>query len=705
MNATHAIAWRWRRLQATLQRLRGSLLQRGWRGTLRRIAQEFRPTASRLPPLPVRLLPLDWPFEPFALPTADDPAVSVIIPVHGQLPYTLACLRSIAARGARTAFEVIVVDDASPDESAGTLARIDGLRLLRLPDNLGFVGACNVGADAARGRHLLFLNNDTQVTPDWLDALRTCFDDVPDCGIAGARLIYPDGRLQECGGVVYADGSAWNCGRFEDPSAPAYLVRRECDYVSGAALMIETALFRRLGGFDVRYAPAYYEDTDLAFAVRAAGRRVLVQPASTVIHREGVTAGRDPEHGVKRYQIGNRARFAAKWAEALHQQPVSGTPVDQAMRIAERSIRHLLVIEGTLPDATRDSGSVRLIEMMRLAGELGWRVTLLPDDGRMDPGLAARLGAVGVEVVVPRSVRAWLRRHGKEFAAVLLSRYGVANVWLPLVRTLAPQARTIFDTVDLHHLRESRAAAVSGEDGRSADATRQRELELIAASDCTLLTSGVELELVQRALPAAQLELLGNIHRVRGRQRDFADRRDLLFIGGFDHPPNADAVRWFVQAVLPRLRERLPGVTLHLIGTADARVRRELSVDGVIVHGRVVDIDPWLDGCRVSIAPLRFGAGVKGKINTAMASGLPVVATTIAAEAMGLHDGEDVLLADTPDRFADAVIRACTDEVLWRRLSEGGLDNVRRHFSPEQARTALRRLLGEACGSDTPYIS
>ena len=694
MSNNHAVAWRWRRLQAVLQRLRSSLSQRGWRGTLRRIVQEFRPTPSHA--LPIALLPLDWVFEPFILPTVAEPEISVIIPVHGQLPYTLACLRSIAAHAAAASFEVIVVDDASPDVGATTLERVEGLRLLTLPRNLGFVGACNAGAGMARGRYLLFLNNDTQVTPGWLDALHACFDDVPDCGIAGARLLYPDGRLQECGALVFADGSAWNCGRFEDPSDPRYLYRRECDYVSGAALMIPAALFRGIGGFDARYAPAYYEDTDLAFAVREAGRRILVQPASTVVHCEGVTAGTDPGRGVKRHQAMNQTRFAAKWGEALRAQPEPGSSVEQARRRAERRGPALLVIESTLPDATRDSGSVRLIEMLRLAGGLGWSVTLLPDDGRPDLVLTARLGAAGVAVVTPRAPRDWLREHARDYAAVLLSRYAVASVWLPLVRALVPGIRVIFDTVDLHYLREARAAAVSGESGKRVVATRQRELDLIAASDCTLLTSSVELDLVRRELPAARLELLGNIHRVHEPRRRFAERRDLLFIGGFQHPPNADAVRWFAEAVLPLLRERLPGVVLHVIGTADAQARRTLAGNGIVMHGRVDDIDPWLDGCRVSIAPLRFGAGVKGKINTAMSCGLPVVATTVAAEAMGLSDEDDVLLADTPEAFADAVVRAYIDEALWLRLSRGGLDNVRRHFSPEQARAALRPVLGDA---------
>ncbi|WP_276968118.1 glycosyltransferase [Metallibacterium scheffleri] len=694
MTWTDALSWRVRRLRALLQRTRGSVLSRGWRGTWRRILMELKgsaPAASQ-----PHLLALDWTFAPFAVPEAGNPDVSVIIPVHGHLAHTLACLRSIAACGDTTAFEVIVVDDASPDASAATLAQIRGLRLLGLPRNLGFVGACNAGAAAARGPFLCFLNNDTQVTPGWLDALRACFEDVPGCGIAGSRLLYPDGRLQECGALVFADGSAWNCGRFERPDQPRYLYRRECDYVSGAALMIPADLFREVGGFDTRYAPAYYEDTDLAFAVHAARRRVLVQPASTVIHCEGVTAGIDPEQGVKRHQVKNKAQFAGKWADALRKQAPPGTREAEAIARAATARPQLLVIESTLPDAARDSGSLRLVELLRSAGQLGWRVSLMPDDRRMDLALAARLGAVGVQVVVPGNPRSWLGAHGDDFAVVMLSRYAVASVWLAQVRRLAPRAQVIFDTVDLNFLRERRAAELARSDTRRADALRAHELALIAASDCTLLVSEVELALVQAELPQARLRLLGNIHQVHEPITPFSDRADLLFIGGFQHPPNRDAVQWFAREVLPLLRPRLPGLCLHIIGNVEESTRNEMRNAHMVFHGRVDDLRPWLERCRVSIAPLRYGAGVKGKINTAMAAGLPVVATRIAAEAMALTDGVDVLLADTPAAMAAAIERAYTDQALWQRLSRGGMDNVRQHFSRARARDVLREVLDDA---------
>lgn len=689
--ARSALAFRWRRLRYLAGRVAGSLAQRGWRGTLARIAQQFRRRPSTDRSLPIA--PLDTPFAPFALRVSATPRASVVIPVHGKCAYTVACLRAIARHGAAVPFEVIVVDDASPDDSAEVLARVGGLRLLRNPANLGFVGSCNAGAAAARGEVLVFLNNDTQVLSGWLDALLACLDEEPRCGIAGSRLVYPDGRLQEAGGLVYADGACWNVGRFASRDEPRYRFRREVDYVSGAALAIPKTLFDRVGGFDQRYAPAYYEDTGLAFAVREAGYRVCYEPASVVVHFEGITTGTDPLAGVKQYQLRNREAFRARWAQALAAQPAPGTRVEQAL---QRGRRRMLVVDVTAPDPARDSGSLRLTEIFRLLHAMDWEVAFAADDGRPDDARIDALGALGVETIAD-APHSWLRRHGDTLDAVMLCRVGIAAQYLAPARRHAPRARLLFDTVDLHFLREGRAAEVSGQAAlaRRAAASRRDELQAIAASDVTFVVSPVERALLRECCPDARVELLSNIHRVHGRGAGFDARRDLVFVGGFGHPPNADAVRWMAEAILPALRTARPDLQLHVLGDVPDDARRALAAPGLVFHGRVADLQPFMDGCRVSVAPLRFGAGVKGKVNMAMRHGLPVVATAVAAEGMQLADGVGVLLADTAEAFAAAVLRLYDDAALWMRLSDAGLENVRRHFSPLAAADALRRALAD----------
>jgi len=673
-----------------VQRTRASIALRGWRGTLARMRQEFqsRPEHDDV----LDLLPLNEAFAPFAMPVSHMPHVSIVIPVHGKLAYTLACLRSLAKHGAKAPFEVIVVDDASPDDSAATLALIDGLHLLRNAENLGFVGSSNAGAAEARGEFLLFLNNDTQVTSGWLDALLQCFAERADCGIAGARLVYPDGRLQEAGALVFTDGSGWTTGRFEPRDAAAFRYRRETDYVSGAALMIRRDVFQRIGGFDARYAPAYYEDTDLAFAVRRLGLRVYYEPSSTVIHCEGISAGTDTGNGMKRFQRINQVKFVDKWRAELADQPPPGTPLERAIRWRRRG--RVLVVDATTPDPTRDSGSLRLTAILRILNEQGWSVAFCPDDGRATADEIAALGALGCEVLCKPEVANlpdWLRRHGRELHAVMLCRHTVAGQYAALVRRYAPQVKLLFDTVDLHFLREQRAAELASSDAmrQQAESSHRSELSLIEQADISFVVSAHEQALLKQQLPGARVELLSNIHEVHGCRRPHAERHDLVFIGGFGHPPNSDAIRWVAHELLPRMRKDMPDMRLHVLGDMPETARRELATPGLEFHGRVLDLAPWLDSCLASLAPLRFGAGVKGKINMAMSYGVPVVATPIAAEGMQLEHGRDVLIADDMNGFADAVRSLCVDAALWQRLSCAGLDNVRNHFSPQAARRTL----------------
>lgn len=690
-----SLAFRARRLLAAFGRTRGSLARRGLRGTIARAAEELRGGTQAT--LALDLLEPRDDATPFTLPTSAQPLVSIVIPVYGKVGYTLACLRSIAAHAGTLPFEVIVVDDGSPDETPARLAALGGLEVIRNPENLGFIGSCNVGSAAARGDYLLFLNNDTQVTPGWLEALVRCHEEAPDAGLVGARLVYPDGRLQEAGGIVFSDASGWNYGRFGDPGDPRYGFRREADYCSGAAILIHRELFVRLGRFDSRYAPAYYEDTDLAFAVRAAGLRVYCEPAATVVHFEGISSGTDTASGTKRFQVVNQGKFRDKWQAALAHQPAPGTP--PGLAATHRARHRVLIVDATTPTPDQDSGSLRMVNLMRVLASLGAQVSFLPENRAFDARYTPMLQALGVEALYAPWAQdpvKLLRERGREFDLVILSRHYVAASFAGLVRLHAPQARLAFDTVDLHYLREERAAALTGqaELARQAAATRRQELALMRECDLSFVVSPVEQELLRREVPEARVEVLSNVHEVHGCRRPFAARRDLLFVGGFQHPPNTDAVLWFVREVLPLVHAREPAIVFHVIGSKVPEEIRALAGERVVVHGYVEDLDPWMDGCRVSVAPLRYGAGVKGKVNMAMSCGLPVVATPIAVEGMHVVDGREVLVAESAADFAAAVLRLYGDEALWNALSAAGLANVEEHFSLAAARATLARVLG-----------
>ncbi|WP_164931803.1 glycosyltransferase [Dyella sp. M7H15-1] len=341
--------------------------------------------------------------------------------------------------------------------------------------------------------------------------------------------------------------------------------------------------------------------------------------------------------------------------------------------------------------------------MLRILHQEGWHVDLLADGGHVTVKDATQLNDYGIHLQ-RGGVMPWLREHGRTLDAVLLCRLSVAAQYLVPSKRLAPKAIRIFDTVDLHFLREMRAAEVSGSRRmkQQSETSRRQELALIRESDISFVVSPVELELLHKELPDSHIELVSNIHDIHGRTTSFSERNGLIFVGGFGHPPNEDAVRWFVAEILPILQTRDSSLHLHVVGDITSEGQRDLTQPGVEIHGRVEDLSSLMNRCKVSIAPLRFGAGVKGKVNMAMSYGLPVVVTSIAAEGMHLVNGHDALIADTATAFADAVWRLCRDEALWVQLSDHGQDNIKRYFSPEIARGTLCKALPASGTATSP---
>jgi GT2 family glycosyltransferase len=664
---------------------------------VRRAARKLR-GGHRFVPRATRTYRIETRIAPLSVPASASPAVSIVIAAYGDPLLTYTCLASIAMHTAGS-YEVIVVDDASPQPLAAALAEIRGVRFERNGVNAGFVETCNRGAALARGDTIVLLNNDTIVTAGWLDALLRVFAAFPLAGLVGARLVYPDGRLQEAGGIVWRDGSAWNVGRDDDPDRPEFGYLREVDYCSGACLAVPRDLWNRIGGFDTRYAPAYYEDTDLAFAVRAAGRRVYYQPRATVVHFEGQTSGTDVAHGIKRHQALNQATFAAKWSEALRTHQPNG--VDAAVAKDRWAERRMLVVDACMLRPDQDSGSLRMQALLEIATSLRCKVTFVADNLEYQQPYVQALQDAGVEVLFHpyvRSIAELLMKRGREFDVVMLSRHYIAAQHVETVRRFAPAAAVVFDTVDLHFLREERLAALDG--GRaaqiSARAKRDEELRLIAKVDVTLVVSDAEQTVLKSLAPASRVMLLSNVHELSASVAPWAARSGIVFIGGFQHPPNVDAVIWYAREILPLVQARLPGVTTYIIGSQAPASVKALAGEHLVILGHVPHVEPYFDGCRVSIAPLRYGAGVKGKVNLAMSRGVPVIATTAAIEGMHLVDGVDVLAADDAVSFADALKRAYDDEQLWNQLSAGGRANIERHFSRDVARQAMRELLAVA---------
>ena len=462
--------------------------------------------------------------------------------------------------------------------------------------------------------------------------------------------------------------------------------------------MVDRAAWSSVGGFDEQFAPCYYEDTDLCFALREAGWRTLYQPAATVVHFEGVSHGTDVNEGHKVYQVRNQALFATKWSQQLSKHAPNGeAPQRECDRGAQARI---LWVEACMLTPDQDSGSLRTVRLLRILRDLGCKVTFVADNLLADEPYAQLLRDEGIEVLhVPhvKSMRDYLQTHGGTYDVVTLCRHYIAIQYVDLMRDAHFNTQIWFDTIDLHYLRLQRQHQVDGAAAtlKMAELAHQEELGVIAQSDLTIVVSEAEVSALAAEAPAAQVALISNIHELSASPVSSEGRRDVLFVGGFQHPPNSDAVEYFGEEIWPLFRETCPEAEVLVIGSRmPDSLKRWGEEQGLTMLGFVKDLAPYYQRCKLVIAPLRYGAGVKGKVNQALSYGVPVVGSPMALEGMGLENRRDAMFASTPAVFAQAMAEVYGDEALWNMLSANGRESLQGRFTPDVAKRALLEALG-----------
>lgn len=674
-----------------------------WKIIFNRIGINFKSAVAHAKVLPSSLAQSITPLsveefrraEEIVFPESSCPIISIIIPTFGEHRTTYQCLESIYKNMPSKDFEIILMDDCYLEPAVDALSMVGGIKIIRNEINMGFIGNVNESMKYAKGDYIVLLNNDTIVRDDAIDRLVDTFNEHDAVGLVGAKLLNSDGTLQEAGGIIWKDGSGWNWGRGGDPDDPIFNYVRDVDYCSGAALAFKRELFRLAGGFDTHFAPAYYEDTDFAFRVREMGFRVLYQPGAMIYHMEGVTHGKNELSGIKAYQTTNKAKFYNRWKHILSGHAENGeNPESEANRYVKSRI---LIIDACLITPDQDSGSVRMMNLLKLLKSEGHHVTFVADNLEYKKRYVDLLSSLGVEVLYDHwggSVRKIIKEKGARYDSIMLCRHYIASQYVSLVRSYAPQAQLIFDTVDLHFVREEREAEISQSRLQKAQATLTKNQELSLVNDCdvSIVVSDFEKKLLEELSPESVVDIVSNIHSSTPLRPGFEARSGIIFVGGFRHTPNIDAITWFVKKVYPHVEKLLPDVTISIIGSNMPDEILNIREKNIEIRGFVENIDSELQSARVSIAPLRYGAGVKGKVNEAMNFGIPVVATTCAIEGMFLTPEKDVLVADNPEEFAQAIARVYEDKALWTSLSVAGIKNIEKYFSPEAALPAVKRI-------------
>jgi glycosyltransferase involved in cell wall biosynthesis/GT2 family glycosyltransferase len=630
---------------------------------------------------------------------------SIVVPVVGDVEPTFQCLRSLAREVDLTDTEVIIVNNSSDDSTRELLSHFGGL--VRVIEGGGddsvvpnrdfpdlwrrFVEACNLGAARARGRSLVFLSGNASAGQGWLGALTETLERDRRAGAVGSMSLGARGRVREAGRAVWSDGGTRAYGRGWSAEDRRVAFAREVDLCSAESLAVRRDLFERLGGFDASYASADYAAADLCMGVRSLGRGVFYQPASRV------TLSEEARGVSESARAADRERFRDRWRATLGREHVGRDDSDLVRASNRKWATQVAVFDDCIPAPDRDAGSARMLHILRALSEWS-HVVLITVSKQARPRYERALWREGIETAPAPDFLRLLRE--RRFRAAVLSRPHVAAGLLSSVRRASPRTRTLFDMDDAHSLRLSREHELTGDERVAREAERYRKTEARLARECDMVwcASSADEEFMRRLSPGVVATVVPTIHPRHKRGLPFEKREHLLFVGNFRHRPNADAVHFYAREVLPRVRESLPGVEMLLVGDNAPEEFAEYEAAGVRVLGYVPDIEPVLAGARVSVAPLRFGAGINGKIGEALAHGLPVVTTNIGAAGLALRDGEEALIADSPEDLAAATVRLYTDAALWRKLSDEGYEHVERHFSPRVVRKvvndSVRSLLG-----------
>ena len=627
------------------------------------------------------------------------PEVSIVIPVYNQFEYTYNCLKSIMMNSGNVKYEILIANDCSTDCTKDIEKVAQNVRLITTKKNVRFLLNCNNAAKYAKGKYILFLNNDTQVQENWLQPLVDLIERDDSVGMVGSKLIYPDGTLQEAGGIVWKDASAWNYGNRKNPEDPEYNYVKEADYISGAAIMIRKNLWEEIGGFDERFVPAYYEDTDLAFEVRKHGYKVMFQPLSKVVHFEGISNGTDVQTGLKHYQQVNFEKFYEKWKDVLSLQHEENAKNVFTAKDRSNHKKHILVVDHYVPHHDQDAGGKCTYMYLKTFVKMGFKVTFIGDNFYRHEPYTTELNQMGIEVLYGNyyyfNWQEWLKENSHYFDYIYLQRPHIAIKYIDLVKEYS-NAKILYFAHDLHHIREYREYEMTGDIAKLESSKKWKEIEyeLFDKADVGHVVGSFEQQKMQEVFPQKPIRniplyiyesLLSDINK------DFSTRSDIVYVGGFGHSPNIDAVIWFAREIFPNILKKFPSIKWHVVGSKAPTEVLELASENIIIEGFLSDddLDKLYRKCRIAVVPLRYGAGVKGKVVESAYYQIPLVTTSIGAEGLSREENF-MVVKDDPRELAEEICSLYEDYSRLREMSDNGKKFINNYFTLSEAERVLR---------------
>lgn len=634
--------------------------------------------------------------------TSSKPLVSIILVLFNRAELTYRCLRSLCELQ-NNSFELIIWDNASTDKTHQLLKRVDGAKVIYHPSNIHFLAGVNKAAEFATGKYILILNNDVQILPGSLDVAINTLNRSSDIGAVGGKILLLDGSLQEAGSIIWQDGSCAGYGRNDNPLEPMYMFQRDVDYCSGAFLLTPRSLFQELGGFDNRYEPAYYEETDYCLRLWKYGKRIVYNPNIVIVHYEFASSNNDSE--AIDLQNNHRQIFLQEHSEFLHPQYLPHSSNQLLARSRRSSNPRILFIEDRVPHLTLGSGFPRSNKVLHVLDELGCLITLYPID------LSDQESWNDVYLDIPNTIEVMLGgkygSHGlKKFLNQRQNFYDIIWVSRPsnlhyLINALSKDfssylhAKIVYDAEAIFALREIRQQQLLGA-SFTPDQIQMRieqEINLANVADIVLSVSDQEKSYFQQTNKI--VHVLGHSLNVKPTLSTWQDRKNFLFVGSvFDeNSPNSDALSWFISSIFPLIQAKLGKVSFLIAGINRSRSLYNLANESVIFLGVVPDLRPLYAEARVFIAPTRFAAGIPHKVHEAAAYGVPIITTQLIANQLGWQSNIDLIAADVPDHFADACIRLYSDPELWESIRSNAINRVKTECSESKFKNEIIQIL------------
>ncbi|HQT38662.1 MAG TPA: glycosyltransferase [Acidocella sp.] len=646
--------------------------------------------------------------QPIDFTLAGLPIISVIMVMFNQLDLTLNALDSLRHCYGGP-IDLILVDSGSADESRHVERYVTGAKIVRFSHNIGFVEACNAALSNVAAPVTLFMNNDVLLERGAIAAVLNRLATADDIGAVGGKIIRTNGKLQEAGCIIWRDGSTEGYLRDADPNVPEANFVRDVDFCSGVFLAVRSDVLKSLGGFDVTFKPAYFEEIDLCIRLHQAGYRVVYDPAIMVVHQE-YSSG-DPAIAAA-MMAQNHPKFRKKNLEYLRTKYPRNRDLLAHARSPKVSGNRILFIEDRVPLRHLGSGFTRSNDIIRTMATLGHQVSVFPIYQPIE-------SILDIYPDFPDTVEIIHDRELKDLGEFLKDRSGYFDIlWIARTHNaerlldilLAASAHLPINNIvlDTEAVAAPRLAGRDILQGRTPAVALEKAVqqELASAYFCQKIVAvnDRDAEIIRQA-GFKDVSILGHVQTIAPTAKPFTERHDMLFVGAIhdQESPNLDGLEWFVNEVLPLLNGKLPDeVGFTIAGYVNRRI--DMSVFGrarrVRLRGPVDDLVQVYNNHRIFVAPTRYAGGIPFKLHEAASYGLPIVASTLLCQQVGWRGDVELLAASVtdPHEFATQIVKLYTDETLWNQMRQGALARLAVENSPQFYRERLAGILKDVAG-------